>query len=162
MTQALRKINYSLCQSQTLIIFLNQVRKSLKSGHAEEVTCGGNALKFYSVVRLRMNRTRLLKTEDKITCLGVCEQVVKNKMTPAMKKAELEIQFGRGFCTESEVLELACEHSIVKKEGNSYVIGRNVFGNEGAAELYLIENEGVHDQIVAKLREKLFHTKMEL
>ncbi|KAG5252903.1 hypothetical protein OIU76_021254 [Salix suchowensis] len=162
MTQALRKINYSLCQSQTLIIFLNQVRKSLKSGRAEEVTCGGNALKFYSAVRLRLNRTRLLKTKDRITGLAVCAQVVKNKLAPAMTKAELEIQFGRGFCTESEVLELACEHSIVKKEGNSYVIGRNVFGNECAAEQYLIENEGVHDQIVAKLREKLFHRKMEL
>ncbi|KAJ6756266.1 RECA [Salix purpurea] len=162
MTQALRKINYSLCQCQTLIIFLNQVRKSLKSGRAEEVTCGGNALKFYSAVRLRLNRTRLLKTKDRITGLAVCAQVVKNKLAPAMTKAELEIQFGRGFCTESEVLELACEHSIVKKEGNSYVIGRNVFGNECAAEQYLIENEGVHDQIVAKLREKLFHRKMEL
>ena len=96
-----------------------------------------------------------------ITGLGVCEQV-KNKMAPPMTKAELEIQFGRGFCTESEVLELECEHSIVKKEGNSYVIGRKVFGNEGAAEQYLIENEGVHDQIFAKLREKLFHRKMEL
>nr|TKR84063.1 DNA repair protein recA-like protein 2, mitochondrial-like isoform X1 [Populus alba] len=71
MTQALRKINYSLCQSQTLIIFLNQVRKSLKSGRAEEVTCGGNALKFYSAVRLRMIRTRLLKiTEDRVYSLA--------------------------------------------------------------------------------------------
>eukprot|EP00258_Populus_trichocarpa_P027031 XP_024443050.1 DNA repair protein recA homolog 2, mitochondrial isoform X3 [Populus trichocarpa] len=162
MTQALRKINYSLCQSQTLIIFLNQVRKSLKSGRAEEVTCGGNALKFYSAVRLRMIRTRLLKTEDRITGLGVCAQVVKNKLAPAMTKAELEIQFGRGFCSESEVLELACEHSLIKKEGSSYVIGRKVFGNERVAEQYLMENEGVHDQIVAKLREKLFQRKMEL
>ncbi|KAJ6778660.1 DNA REPAIR PROTEIN RECA-like protein 2 MITOCHONDRIAL [Salix koriyanagi] len=70
MTQALRKINYSLCQSQTLIIFLNQVRKSLKSGRAEEVTCGGNALKFYSAVRLRLNRTRLLKTKDRVYSLA--------------------------------------------------------------------------------------------
>ena len=54
-----------------------------------------------------------------ITGLGVCAQVVKNKLAPAMTKAEHEIQFGRGFCTEFEVLELACEHSIVKKEGNS-------------------------------------------
>ncbi|XP_011039455.1 PREDICTED: DNA repair protein recA homolog 2, mitochondrial-like isoform X4 [Populus euphratica] len=161
MTQALRKINYSLCQSPTLVIFLNQVRKSLKSGRAEEVTCGGNALKFYSAVRLRMIRTRLLKTEDRIIGLGVCAQVVKNKLAPAMTKAELEIQFGRGFCSESEVLELACEHSLIKKEGSSYVIGRKVFGNERVAEQYLVENEGVHDQIVAKLREKIFQRKME-
>ena len=97
-----------------------------------------------------------------ITGLGVCAQVVKNKLALAMTKAELQIQFGRGFCTESEVLELACEHSVVKKEGNSYVIGRKVFGNERAAEQYLIQNVGVHDQIVAKLREKLFHSKIEI
>ncbi|KAH8506586.1 hypothetical protein H0E87_013408 [Populus deltoides] len=134
MTQALRKINYSLCQSRTLIIFLNQVRTSLKSGRAEEVTCGGNALKFYSAVRLRMIRTGLLKTGDKVTGLGVCAQVVKNKLAPAMTKAEIGIQFGGGFCFESEVLELACEQSLIKKEGSSYVIGREVFSNEHAAE----------------------------
>ncbi|KAJ6912678.1 DNA repair protein recA [Populus alba x Populus x berolinensis] len=160
MTQALRKINYSLCQSRTLIIFLNQVRTSLKSGRAEEVTCGGNALKFYSAVRLRMIRTGLLKTGDKVTGLGVCAQVVKNKLAPAMTKAEIGIQFGRGFCFESEVLELACEQSLIKKEGSSYVIGREVFSNEHAAEQYLIENEGVLDQIVAKLRGKLLQRKM--
>ncbi|KAJ6408276.1 hypothetical protein OIU84_011567 [Salix udensis] len=160
MTQALRKINYSLCQSQTLIVFLNQVRRSLKPGRAEEVTCGGNALKFYSAVRLRMIRTGLLKTEDKVTGLGVCAQVVKNKLAPAMAKAELGIHFGRGFCFESEVLELACEQSLIKKEGRSYVIGREVFSNENAAEQYLTENEGVLDQIVAKLRGKLLQRKM--
>ncbi|CAK7342650.1 unnamed protein product [Dovyalis caffra] len=160
MTQALRKINYSLCQSRTLIIFLNQVRTSLKSGRAEEVTCGGNALKFYSAVRLRMIRTGLLKTDDKITGLGVCAQVVKNKLAPATTKAELGIQFGRGFCSESEVLELACEHSLIKKEGSNYVIGREVFRNELAAEQYLIKNEGVLDQLVVQLREKLFQRKV--
>ncbi|KAG6771251.1 hypothetical protein POTOM_022598 [Populus tomentosa] len=136
------------------------VRTSLKSGRAEEVTCGGNALKFYSAVRLRMIRTGLLKTGDKVTGLGVCAQVVKNKLAPAMTKAEIGIQFGRGFCFESEVLELACEQSLIKKEGSSYVIGREVFSNEHAAEQYLIENEGVLDQIVAKLRGKLLQRKM--
>ncbi|KAG6769171.1 hypothetical protein POTOM_024787 [Populus tomentosa] len=136
------------------------VRTSLKSGRAEEVTCGGNALKFYSAVRLRMIRTGLLKTGDKVTGLGVCAQVVKNKLAPAMTKAEIGIQFGRGFCFESEVLELACQQSLIKKEGSSYVIGREVFSNEHAAEQYLIENEGVLDQIVAKLRGKLLQRKM--
>ncbi|KAF9664766.1 hypothetical protein SADUNF_Sadunf16G0052100 [Salix dunnii] len=104
------------------VIVVDTVRKSLKSGHAEEVTHGGNALKFYSAVLLRMNRTRLLKTKDKITGLGVCAQVVKNKLAPAMTKAEHEIQFGRCFCTEFEVLELACESTVSsrKKETASH------------------------------------------
>ncbi|KAL1075580.1 hypothetical protein V6Z11_D11G373300 [Gossypium hirsutum] len=126
MTQALRKISSSLCHSNTLILFLNQVRYNSKQGqafgHMDEITCGGNALKFYSAIRLRMIRTGLLKNEDKVTGLGICVQVVKNKLAPVIQKAELGIQFGRGFCRESEVLELACEYGIINKEGSNYYI----------------------------------------
>ncbi|XP_021300141.1 DNA repair protein recA homolog 2, mitochondrial isoform X2 [Herrania umbratica] len=164
MTQALRKIYYSLCCSRTLIIFLNQVRYNSKSGlafgHTEEVTCGGNALKFYAAIRLRMIRTGLLKSEDKITGLGVCVQVMKNKFAPAMKKAELGIQFGRGFCCESEVLELACEYEIISKVGSNYLIEGEAFGDKEKAEQYLAENDGVLEKIVMILRTKLFERKI--
>ncbi|XP_021887893.1 DNA repair protein recA homolog 2, mitochondrial [Carica papaya] len=162
MTQALRKIHYALCHSQTLIIFLNQTRLNVKPGkhfgHMEEVTCGGNALKFYAAVRLRMLRTGLLKMGDKITGLSVCIQVVKNKLAPAMKKAELELQYGRGFCRASEVLELACEHGIILEEGSSYFIEGEVFGDRQAAKQYLMENDEVLDKIITVLRNKLFGT----
>ncbi|XVE61086.1 hypothetical protein DITRI_Ditri06bG0011800 [Diplodiscus trichospermus] len=164
MTQALRKISSSLCHSQTLIIFLNQVRYNSKSGQAlgrmDEVTCGGNALKFYSAIRLRMIRTGLLKSEDKITGLGVCVQVMKNKLAPAMQKAELGIQFGRGFRRESEVLELACEHGIIIKEGSNYHIEGEVLGDKQEAERYLAENDSVLDKIVMVIRTKLFERKI--
>ncbi|KAK6267905.1 hypothetical protein QUC31_012065 [Theobroma cacao] len=164
MTQALRKIYSSLCCSRTLIIFLNQVRYNSKSGqafgHMEEVTCGGNALKFYSAIRLRMIRTGLLKSEDKITGLGVCVQVMKNKFAPAMKKAELGIQFGRGFSCESEVLELACEYEIISKEGSNFLIEGEAFGDKEKAEQYLAENDGVLEKIVMILRTKLFERKI--
>ncbi|EEF28487.1 DNA repair protein reca, putative [Ricinus communis] len=160
MSQAVRKINYSLSQSKTLIIFLNQVRANVKSGQGlgqvDEATCGGNALKFYSAVRLRMARKALLKTEDEITGLRVSVQVVKNKLAPAMKKAELGIQFGRGFCSESEVLELACEYGVIRQEGSTYCIEEEVFSNKHAAEEYLAENYKVHDRIVRTLRTHLF------
>ncbi|GMY39529.1 DNA repair protein recA homolog 2, mitochondrial-like isoform X6 [Fagus crenata] len=160
MTQALRKIHYSLSQTKTLIVFLNQVRSSPKSGqsfgHVDEVTCGGNALKFYAAVRLRMIRTGLLQTEDKVTGLGVCVQVVKNNLAPSMKKAELGIQFGRGFCSESEVLELACEHGVIVKVGSNYLIDRKVFSDKHEAEQYLVENDGILDNIVMILRSILF------
>ncbi|KAB1222385.1 hypothetical protein CJ030_MR2G005201 [Morella rubra] len=159
MTQALRKIHYSLCHSQTLIVFVNQVRSSPKSGQSfgrvDEVTCGGNALQFYAAVRLKMMRKGLLKTKDKVTGLGVCVQVVKNNLAPAMKKAELEIQFGRGFCRESEVLELACEQGIVVKEGSSYLIEGDVFSGKLEAEHYLAENDEILDKIVMILRRQL-------
>ncbi|KAK8712104.1 hypothetical protein V6N13_147355 [Hibiscus sabdariffa] len=160
MTQALRKISSSLCRSHTLIVFLNQVRHNSKQGQAfgrmDEVTCGGNALKFYSAIRLRMIRTGLLKSEDKVTGLGVSVQVLKNKLAPVMQKAELGIQFGRGFCLESEVLELACEYGIINKEGSNYFIKGRHFSDKWEAELYLAKKEGVLESMVMALRTILF------
>ncbi|XP_048321335.2 DNA repair protein recA homolog 2, mitochondrial isoform X1 [Ziziphus jujuba] len=160
MTQALRKIHYSLCNSQTLLVFINQVRSGSKSGngfgHMDEVTCGGNALNFYAAVRLRIKRTGLLKIGNEVTGLGICVQVVKNKLAPAMKKAELQIRFGRGLCCESEVLDLACEHGVIVKEGSNYLMEGKVLSNEHEAEQYLAENHGIFDEIVGILRRQLF------
>ncbi|KAJ4978913.1 hypothetical protein NE237_009693 [Protea cynaroides] len=163
MTQALRKIQYSLVQSQTLLVFVNQVRSNVRScqglGHTNEVSCGGNALKFYSAVRLRILRRGLLKNENEITGIGVSVQVVKNKLAPAMKKADLEIMFGKGICCESEVLEMACQHGVILKEGNSYCIEGEVFKNKQEAERYLAENDGTLDKVVAILRSQFGHKK---
>ncbi|XP_062117881.1 DNA repair protein recA homolog 2, mitochondrial isoform X2 [Humulus lupulus] len=163
MTQALRKIQYSLCNSQTLIVFVNQVRFGSKSSegieYIDEYTCGGNALKFYAAIRLRLKKTGLRETENKVTGLGISVQVVKNKLAPAMKKAELRLQFGRGFCCESEVLELACKHGVIVKEGNNYLIEGKVFSNEHAAEKHLAENDVIFDKLVSILRRLLFETK---
>ncbi|XP_061363000.1 DNA repair protein recA homolog 2, mitochondrial isoform X2 [Gastrolobium bilobum] len=161
MTQALRKIHYSLSRSQTLIIFVNQVRCSPKSvkgcGSMEEVTCGGNTLRFYAAVRLRLSRMGLMKTEDKVEGLLVCVQVIKNKLAPAAKKkAELGIKFGRGFCHESEVLDLACEHGIIVKDEGSYFIEGETFNSREAAEMFLSKNDGVCDKLVMDLRRLYF------
>ncbi|KAF7819064.1 DNA repair protein recA-like protein 2, mitochondrial isoform X1 [Senna tora] len=160
MTQALRKIHYSLSHSQTLIIFINQVRLSPKSGKAfgpvEEVTCGGNALGFYSAVRLRLTRMGLLKTEDEVEGLAICVQVIKNKLAPAMKKAELGIKFGRGFFLEAEILELACEQGLILKQGGSYNIEGLTFNNKLAAEQHLAENDEIRDKLVMDLRSVVF------
>ncbi|KAK8272973.1 hypothetical protein V6Z12_D11G373400 [Gossypium hirsutum] len=157
MTQALRKISSSLCHSNTLILFLNQVRYNSKQGqafgHMDEITCGGNALKFYSAIRLRMIRTGLLKNEDKVTGLGICVQVVKNKLAPVIQKAELGIQFGRGFCRESEVLELACEYGIINKEGSNYYIEGRIFSGKQEAERYLAEKDGQANHVTVTRKE---------
>lgn len=159
-TQALRKIHSSLSHSHTLIVFINQIRSSPKSGKefgpTDEVTCGGNALKFYAAVRLRLKRIQLLQTEEKVTGLGISVQVVKNKLAPAMKKADLGIQFGRGLSCESEVLQLACEHGVIAKEGSNYLIGQKVFSNERAAEQCLAKNDALFDEVVTILRKILF------
>ncbi|KAI3412527.1 uncharacterized protein J3R85_017227 [Psidium guajava] len=164
MTQALRKIHCSLLQSKTLIVFVNQVRSVSKYGHAfgeyrDEVTCGGNALKFYAAVRMRLVRMGLLKTDDKPTGLEVCVEVVKNKLAPGKKKAELGIMFGKGFCLESEVLELACDHGIVLKEGSAYHIHGEVFCAKHEVEEYLAQNDRVLQKIAMILRSHLLENE---
>lgn len=89
--------------------------------------------------------------------LLISVQVVKNKLAPAaMKKAELGIKFGRGFCHESEVLDLACEHGIIVKDEGSYFIEGETFNSREAAELYLAKNDGVCDKLVMDLRRLYF------
>ncbi|XP_062117883.1 DNA repair protein recA homolog 2, mitochondrial isoform X4 [Humulus lupulus] len=146
------------------VIVVDSVRFGSKSSegieYIDEYTCGGNALKFYAAIRLRLKKTGLRETENKeVTGLGISVQVVKNKLAPAMKKAELRLQFGRGFCCESEVLELACKHGVIVKEGNNYLIEGKVFSNEHAAEKHLAENDVIFDKLVSILRRLLFETK---
>ncbi|CAJ2671547.1 DNA repair protein recA homolog 2, mitochondrial isoform X1 [Trifolium pratense] len=157
MTQALRKINYSLSRSQALLVFVNQVRFSPKAfggrGPMEEVTCGGNALRFYAAVRLRLSRMGLIKTEDKVEGITVCAQVVKNKLAPAsMKKAELGIKFGKGFCQESEVFDLGCEHGLIMKDEGNYFIEGDAFSSREAAELFLAKNKSICDKLVMDMK----------
>lgn len=91
------------------------------------------------------------------TGLGIRVQVVKNKLAPAMRTAELDIQFGRGICPESEVLEMGCQHGVILKEGNSYFIEGNVLNSKAEAESYLSQNEEVLNIVVKTLRDQLFH-----
>ncbi|XP_057547637.1 DNA repair protein recA homolog 2, mitochondrial isoform X1 [Amaranthus tricolor] len=160
MTKALRRIHYSLCRSKTLIIFLNQVRYSPTSsqglGKRGETTSGGNALGFYAAVRLRISRIGLLETDDEATGLKICVQVMKNKLAPGMNSAELGIDFGKGLHFEPEVLELALEHGLVLKEGNSYYIEGEIFNSEQSAKRYLEENEAVFGNLLKELRHRLF------
>ncbi|KAL8493912.1 hypothetical protein ACS0TY_024897 [Phlomoides rotata] len=164
MTQALRKIHYSQCNSSTLIIFINQVRKKLKSVEgsvrAEEVTCGGNALKFYAAIRLRISRRELLKTEDKATGLGICVQVVKNKLAQSLTKAELSIKFGKGIVRESEALDLACEHGVIVEDRGCYYIGGKIWRSRSELLRYLASNDEALDDIIRTLRCHLFERQM--
>uniref|UniRef100_A0A7N0UAC7 Uncharacterized protein n=1 Tax=Kalanchoe fedtschenkoi TaxID=63787 RepID=A0A7N0UAC7_KALFE len=159
MTRALRKIHHSLSRSETLIIFVNQVRHKVKAelgiGHAEEVTCGGNALRFYAAVRLKISRMQLVKIDDVATGLSICVDVVKNKLAPAAKRVEMEIEFGKGLRIEAEVLKLACENGIILNEGGSYFIEGEVLHCASDAEQYLRDKEDVLESIIARLRSKL-------
>ncbi|XP_020586255.1 DNA repair protein recA homolog 2, mitochondrial-like [Phalaenopsis equestris] len=163
MTQALRKIQHSLCLSQALVIFINQVRmKSGKIfGEANEVTCGGNALKFYAAVRMRISRKELLHCQDMITGIGVSIEIIKNKMAPALKKVDLEIEFGRGFRQEAEILTMALDHGIIIRKGDGYWIERKFFIHKQEAEAYLAENNEVTEEIVKQVKEAIFSKRAE-
>ncbi|KAK9169824.1 hypothetical protein Syun_001964 [Stephania yunnanensis] len=162
MTKALRKIHSSLCRSQTMLIFVNQVRSrpcgDLRPG--EEISCGGNALKFYAAVRMRMIRQGLLRTGEEVTGLSVSVQVVKNKLSTQMKKADLEIRFGKGIFCEAEVFDMACEHGVILKMDSGYFIEGVIIKDKREAISYLSRNHEILDKLAAMLRSQFFELNL--
>lgn len=164
MSQALRKLSHSLALSQTILIFINQVRAKLSTfgfGGPSEVTCGGNALKFYSSMRLNIRRIGYVKAKDEqIVGSQVRVSVVKNKHAPPFKNAEFELEFGKGITRESELLSLGIKHKLILKGGGGYLsMGEvRVRGNE-AFKQFLANNLTVRDELEMKLREILLGGK---
>lgn len=161
MTRALRKIQYTLSRSETLIIFVNQVRTKLSSnqfaGLYKEVACGGNALGFYAAVRMRTSRRELRYSEDQATGIGISVQIIKNKLAPAtLKEAGIDIRFGKGICYESEILEMASSHGVIVKEGCGYWINGEFLADKAEAEKFLLENAAVADEICSTMRSQFF------
>lgn len=158
MSQALRKLSHSLSLSQTILIFTNQVRSKLSTfgfGGPTEVTCGGNALKFYASVRLNIKRTGLVKKGEEAIGSQVHVKIVKNKHAPPFRTAEFELEFGKGISRESELIELGCKYKFVSKSGSFFNMnGKNFHGKE-AFKSYLSENESEREELMKLLREKL-------
>ncbi|KAL3623643.1 hypothetical protein CASFOL_032459 [Castilleja foliolosa] len=158
MSQALRKLSHSLSLSQTILIFTNQVRAKLSTfgfGGPTEVTCGGNALKFYASVRLNIRRTGLVKKGEETVGSQVVVKIVKNKHAPPFKNAEFELEFGKGICREAEIIDLGCKHKLITKAAAYLYMNDLSFQGRDALKKYLKENESVRDEIMKKLKEKL-------
>ncbi|CAG7866730.1 unnamed protein product [Brassica rapa] len=163
MSQALRKLSHSLSLSQTLLIFINQVRAKLSTfggfGGPTEVTCGGNALKFYASMRLNIRRVGLVKKGEDTTGSQVAVKIVKNKLAPPFRTAQFELEFGKGICKVTEIIELSIKHKFVAKNGTFYNLdGKNYHGKE-ALKKFLRLNESVQEELMAKLKEKLIVDK---
>ena len=121
MSQALRKITGSIQKKNTLVIFINQIR--MKIGvmfGSPETTTGGNALKFYSSVRLDIRRIGAIKDGDEVIGNETRVKVVKNKMAPPFKVAEFQILYGKGINRKAEIIEYAVQKGIVEKAGSWY------------------------------------------
>ncbi|XP_022888238.1 DNA repair protein recA homolog 3, mitochondrial-like [Olea europaea var. sylvestris] len=163
MSQALRKLSHSLSQSQTILIFTNQVRAKLSTfggfGGPVEVTCGGNALKFYASVRLNIKRIGLVKKGDQTIGSQVVVKIIKNKHAPPFKTVEFELEFGKGICRVVEIIELGCKHNLIKKAGAMYYVNDQIFRGKDAIKRYLSENESAQEEIMVKLREKLIDAR---
>jgi recombination protein RecA len=154
MSQALRKLTANIKRSNTLVIFINQIR--MKIGvmfGSPETTTGGNALKFYASVRLDIRRTGAIKKGDEVIGNETRVKVVKNKMAPPFKQAEFEILYGEGTSRLGEVIDLGVKAALIDKSGAWYSCGgvRIGQGKENARS-YLRENAELARELEAKIR----------
>lgn len=157
MSQALRKLTANIKRSNTLCIFINQIRMKIGVMFGNpETTTGGNALKFYASVRLDIRRIGSVKDGDEITGNETRVKVVKNKVAPPFKQAEFIIQYGAGINKLGELIDLGVQQNLVDKAGAWYAYQGNKIGQGKAnAMKFLAENPAVADEIEKILRERL-------
>jgi len=157
MSQALRKLTANIKRSNTMVVFINQIR--MKIGvmfGSPETTTGGNALKFYASVRLDIRRIGAIKRGDEIVGNETRVKVVKNKVAPPFKKAEFEILYNEGISREGELIVLGVEHGLVKKAGAWYSYGDDRIGQgKDNVRNFLKENPQIAQEIEDRLRAKL-------
>src|SRR6187401_13640 len=156
MSQALRKLTGNIKRTNTLVIFINQIRMKIGVMFGNpETTTGGNALKFYASVRIDIRRIGSIKKGDEVTGSETRVKVVKNKVAPPFRQAEFDILYGEGISREGEILELGVIHKIVEKTGAWYGYGKDRIGQgKDNARDYLKENPEVAKEIEGKVREK--------
>ncbi|MBV6850193.1 recombinase RecA [Xanthomonas euvesicatoria] len=158
MSQALRKLTGNIKRSNTLVVFINQLRMKIgvmMPGQSPEVTTGGNALKFYASVRLDIRRIGAIKKGDEIIGNQTKIKVVKNKLAPPFKQVVTEILYGEGISREGELIDMGVEAKLVDKAGAWYSYGDERIGQgKDNARTYLRDNPQVATRLEAELREK--------
>jgi len=157
MSQALRKLTSNIKKTNTMVIFINQLRMKIGVMFGNpETTTGGNALKFYASVRLDIRRIGAIKKGDEILGNETRVKVLKNKVAPPFKQAEFQILYNQGISRESEIIDLGVTHGFVEKAGAWYSVeGERIGQGKDNARDYLIENTELSQSIEAKIREKL-------
>ena len=155
MSQALRKLTAAISKSQTTLIFINQIRMKIGVMFGNpETTTGGNALKFYSSVRLDIRRIESIKEGQEVTGSRVRVKVVKNKMAPPFKQAEFDIMFAQGISKTGELVDLGVEKKVVEKSGAWYSYqGERLGQGRDAVRDFLLSNQPLAREIEGKLRD---------
>jgi len=154
MSQALRKLTGSISKSNTIVLFINQIRMKIGIMFGNpETTTGGNALKFYSSVRLDIRRIGALKDRDEVIGNQTRVKVVKNKVAPPFKQVEFDIMYGVGISKVGELVDLGVKANIVEKSGSWYSYDGNRIGQgREAAKTFLTTNPDVADKIETAIR----------
>ena len=155
MSQALRKLTSTISKTNTTCIFINQLREKIGVMFGNpETTTGGNALKFYSSVRLDIRRVTSIKDGDQVIGNQVRVKVVKNKVAPPFRKAEFEITFGEGISKVGEIVDLGVEYGIIQKSGSwfSYDNSKLAQGRDATKKL-LRDNPELCEEIEEKIKQ---------
>ncbi|MEL4891911.1 recombinase RecA [Xanthomonas protegens] len=164
MSQALRKLTGNIKRSNTLVVFINQLRMKIgvmMPGQSPETTTGGNALKFYASVRLDIRRIGAIKKGDEIIGNQTKIKVVKNKLAPPFKQVITEILYGEGISREGELIDMGVEAKLVEKAGAWYSYGSERIGQgKDNARGYLRDNPQVAAKLEGELREKFQPTEI--
>ncbi len=155
MSQALRKLTGVISRTKCTVIFVNQLRMKIGVMFGNpETTTGGQALKFYSSVRMDIRRISQIKTGEAIIGNHVRVKVVKNKIAPPFREAEFDIMYNQGISREGDLIDLAADNEIVQKSGAWYEYeGQKIAQGREAAKAYLAENPKIFDEIAKKTRE---------
>ncbi|MCP5252511.1 MAG: recombinase RecA [Burkholderiales bacterium] len=154
MSQALRKLTANIKRSNTMVIFINQIRMKIGVIFGNpETTTGGNALKFYASVRLDIRRTGAIKKGDETIGSETRVKVVKNKVAPPFKQADFDILYGEGISRESEIIELGVQHKLIDKAGAWYAYnGEKIGQGKDNVRDYLKEHPKMAQEIEKKIR----------
>jgi recombination protein RecA len=163
MSQALRKLTGNIKRSNTIVVFINQIRMKIGVMFGNpETTTGGNALKFYASVRLDIRRIGAIKSGEEVTGNMTRVKVVKNKVAPPFREAEFEIMYGLGISREGEIIELASTLGIVEKSGAWYAYkGSRIGQGKDNARNYLQSNKEVAREIEEQVRARLLPPRQQ-
>ena len=161
MSQALRKLTGNIKRSNTIVIFINQIRMKIGVMFGNpETTTGGNALKFYSSVRMDVRRIGAIKNGEEVVGSMTRVKVVKNKVAPPFRETEFEIMYGTGISKEGELIELGVLHNMVEKSGSWYSYkGERIGQGKDNARVFLQQHPEIAKDIEAQVRAKLIPEK---
>ena len=157
MSQALRKLTANIKRTNTLVIFINQIR--MKIGvmfGSPETTTGGNALKFYASVRLDIRRIGAIKKGDEILGNETRVKVVKNKVSPPFKQVEFDILYGQGISRQGEIIDLGVKEKLIEKSGSWYSHnGTKIGQGKDNVRQYLVDNPEIAEELMDQIKTKL-------